>query len=255
MSRGDTDRYHDLTEGLVVSLRGLLGQGRLGEIFSRESTVQMRRDRPAVFDVSSIGDGDIDLQGAALLACWSTGFASVNIAHLLADQGLEPRRYFDVVGDEFWRPLRAAEGMVDRADRMTRLNREGYSVTFCTHTLSDFDALPREEDRVKARGFVERVGIVHMAALPPSELARVTAVLPLSLAEQRLVTSWPAPPSFSENARREPPGRGRFLLKVAGRPGIPYRVQLTPSELDLSDTNKRWSEAMQASRFTEGAPQ
>jgi hypothetical protein len=33
---------------------------------------------------------------------------------------------------------------------------------------------------------------------------------------------------------------GRFLIKVGGRPGIPIRVVLTPSELEVNDTNKRW---------------
>src|SRR5207302_33477 len=37
-----------------------------------------------------------------------------------------------------------------------------------------------------------------------------------------------------------PPGRGNFLAKVGGRPGIPFHVALTEVEEDLNDTNTRW---------------
>ena len=39
----------------------------------------------------------------------------------------------------------------------------------------------------------------------------------------------------------EPPGRGKFLVKVGGRPGIPVNVQLTQVELSLHDTNRLWN--------------
>ena len=67
LDRGDEARYQDITENLLVSLKGLIGHGRLGQIFSESSTVQMRRDVPVVFDVSSIDDSDQTLQAAALV--------------------------------------------------------------------------------------------------------------------------------------------------------------------------------------------
>jgi hypothetical protein len=243
MDRGDSDRYQDITEGLLVTLRGLLGRGRLGEIFSQQSTVTMRRDRPVVFDVSSIDDGELALQGAALMACWSQGFGAVNIAHALADAGLEPRRHYFVILDELWRALRAGQGMVDRVDRLTRLNRQmGVGTAMCSHTMSDLQALAAEEDRLKARGFVERSGMVICGGLPAAEMRMLTQVVPLSDSEMALLQGWQDPPAWSAHSTGEPPGRGCFLLKVGGRPGIPLRVRLTPSELGINDTNKLWHE-------------
>ena len=38
----------------------------------------------------------------------------------------------------------------------------------------------------------------------------------------------------------DPPGRGRFLIKVGVRPGIPVKVELTSAEASINDTNKLW---------------
>jgi hypothetical protein len=256
MDRGERERYDDITENLLVSLRGLLGQGRLGEIFSQPSTVAMRRDVPAVFDVSSIDDSDTALQGAALMACWSYGFGAVNIANALADAQLEPRRHYFVVLDELWRALRAGRGMVDRVDVLTRLNRsKGVGVAMCSHTMSDLQALALEEDRAKARGFVERSGMVICAGLPAAEMAMLTGVVALSASEQSLLVGWQDPPAWSAGATSAaPPGRGNFLVKVGGRPGIPVHVRLTASEQALHDTNKLWHERSSISHDNAGPP-
>ena len=39
-----------------------------------------------------------------------------------------------------------------------------------------------------------------------------------------------------------PPGRGNFMIKIGGRPAIPFRVTLTKAEQGLHDTNKLWHE-------------
>ena len=139
----------------------------------------MKRDRAVVFDVSSIDETETDLQAAVLLACWSYGFGTVNVANALADAGLEPRRNYFVVLDELWRALRAGKGMVDRVDALTRLNRSvGVGQIMISHTMSDLLALPAEEDRMKARGFVERSGMVICGGLPASGMPLLTSAIP-----------------------------------------------------------------------------
>lgn len=242
LNRGDWALYQAETRALEATLLGLTGGGKLGEIFSRHTTNPMQRDRAVVFDVSSIDETETDLQAAVLLACWSYGFGTVNVANALADAGLEPRRHYFVVLDELWRALRAGKGMVDRVDALTRLNRSvGVGQVMISHTMSDLLALPAEEDRMKARGFVERSGMVICGGLPASEMKLLTQAVPLSRQEQRKLIDWQSPPAWdSRGLDMEPPGRGKFLIKVGGRPGIPVQIGLTRVEAALNDTNKRW---------------
>lgn len=245
LDRGDDARYREITEHLEATLIGLVGGGRLGETFAQQTTNPMRRDAPVVYDVSAIDDSEMDLQAATLLACWSAGFGTVNVANALADAGLEPRRHYFVVLDELWRALRAGRGIVDRVDALTRLNRQrGVGMAMVSHTMSDLLALSTGEDRMKARGFVERSGMVICGGLPGAEMPLLTAAVPLSGAEQDLLTGWQDPPAWdpASGQETEPPGRGKFLVKVGGRPGIPIDVQLTDTETAIHDTNKLWHE-------------
>lgn len=239
VDRGDMAEYQRITRALEASLISLSQGGRLGEIFAEQTDVAMQHDKPVVYDVSSIDESDTDLQAAVLLACWSQGFGTVNVASALADAGLEPRRHYLVVMDELWRALRVGKGIVDRVDSLTRLNRQrGVGLAMITHTMSDLLALPSEEDRMKARGFVERSGMVAAGGLPRAEMRMLTETVPLSRAEQSLIVSWQNPPGWSPD--QEPPGRGKFLLKVGGHPGIPAHVELTAEEAHINDTNKAW---------------
>ena len=244
VDRGNFEEYQRITRGLEASLISLSRGGRLGEMFSRHTTNPMRLDSPVVYDVSAISESEGDLRAATLLACWSNGFATVNIANVLADTGLEPRRHYFVIMDELWRALRAGNGIVDRIDFLTRLNRQvGVGTAMISHTMADLSALP-EEDRLKAKGFVERAGMVICGGLPFTEMPELTTVVPFSDAEQEMLTGWQDPPSWDAATGREvdPPGRGKFLVKVGTRPGIPVEVKLTATEKSIRDTNQRWYE-------------
>ncbi|WP_406710514.1 ATP/GTP-binding protein [Trueperella pyogenes] len=242
IDHGDLGRYQHITEGLEATLMSMLS-GKFGEIFAGQTSTPMKIDRSVVFDVSSIEDGDTALQAAVLLACWSYGFGTISVANALADAGVAPRRHYFVVMDELWRALRSGRGMVDRVDALTRLNRQwGTGQAMITHTMSDLDAIASEEDRAKARGFVERSGVVLCGGLPRGEMTQLTKAIPLSEKEQDMLVGWQDPPMWDSATGREstPPGRGNFLIKVGGRPGIPVHVELTGAELSLNDTNKAW---------------
>ncbi|GAB2785800.1 ATP/GTP-binding protein [Streptomyces daliensis] len=244
LDRGDINRYRDVTENLEASLTALLGDGRLGGTFASPTTEPMKLDRPVCFDVSGIDDSEVLLQAAALLSCWSYGFGAVSAAHALADAGLEPQRNYFLVMDELWRVLQAGRGLVDRVNALTRLDRQrGVGLAMITHSIDDLMALPAEEDRTKAKGFVERAGMVVCAGLPPAEMPQLSQVVELTEAEKRLLTDWSTPPAWdAANGRRaDPPGLGNFLIKVGSRPGIPLRVDLTAAETRVNNTNKRWN--------------
>lgn len=179
LDRGDDDRYRAVTEELEVTLQALL-RGRMGGIFAARTTAPMRMDRSVVFDIHSLIHEHDDIQAAVLLACWSCGFATVEIAQALADAGVAPRRRYNLVMDELWRILRASSGMVERVDSLTRLNRTlGIGQIMVTHSMADLATLANEEDRVKAAGFVERSKMLFLGALSAKDMPLLEGVMPL----------------------------------------------------------------------------
>ncbi|MEU4824134.1 ATP-binding protein [Actinomadura citrea] len=245
LARGDEARYRAAVDPLHASLLGVL-DGPMGETFAHQTTTAIELDNPGgvCIDISGIDDADAELQAAVLLACWSDGFGSIEAAHALADEGLEPQRHFFVVLDELWRVLRSGRGLVDRVDALTRLNRQrGTGQVMITHTMADLLSLSDHADRLKAKGFAERAGMVICGGLPQAEMAMVNEVVRMSSIEERMIVDWSTPPSWNPELKRdsEPPGRGRFLVKVGGRPGIPFKVELTSVERGVNDTNKRWT--------------
>lgn len=242
LARDDDSRYRAATDGLQASLVALV-DGALGSTFARRTSVSVTLDGPLCIDISGIAETDEKLQAAVLLACWGEGFGAIAAAQALADAGLEPQRNFFIVLDELWRVLRAGEGLVDRVDALTRLNRQkGVGMALITHSMADLLALPAEADRMKARGFAERAGFIATAGLAADQLPALEAVVGLSQPERDLITSWSSPPSWDVVGEQDapPPGRGKFLIKVGGRPGIPVEVVLTEAERAVNDTNKQW---------------
>lgn len=244
LDRGSDERYRQEVDPLQRSLIGLL-DGPLGATFASHTSTPIDVDAPAVcIDISGITASDERLTAAVLLSCWSDGFGAIEAANTLADEGLAPQRRFYAVMDELWRVMRVP-GLVDRTDELTRVNRQ-YAVgtAYITHTGLDAESLSREEDRAKARGFIERSGAVVCGGLPRRELAQLAEVVAFSRAEQRMITEWSTPASWDHEHGREmpPPGQGNFLIKVGQRAGIPVHVELTRAELEANvhDTNKRW---------------
>jgi len=72
-----------------------------------------------------------------------------------------------------------------------------------SHTLADLTALASPADRDKARGFIERLN----------------SAVQLSRAEEDMLVFWSAPPSRDayNGSEGDPPGRGKFMVKVGGK--------------------------------------
>jgi hypothetical protein len=135
--------------------------------------------------------------------------------------------------------------LIDRIDALTRLDRQtGVGTVIVTHTLKDLLAVS-ERDRPKAQGFAERMGYYAFVGVPSSEVPAIRGLVPLSHEESRLITSWSTPESWNPTTgrREDPPGLGKVLLKVGGRPGIPVQLRLTSVEEAVNDTNQRWQTA------------
>ncbi|WP_172491712.1 hypothetical protein, partial [Gordonia bronchialis] len=244
----DTDaEYRREAKALLRTLTALR-RGSFGEVFDHETSTPIDIDAPAIcIDVSGVEASDRKLKGAVLLTCWEHGFAAIAAAHFLADALCGPKRQFLAVLDEMWQVLRAGVGMVDRVDELTRLNRNiATAVAMCTHTVSDLVALPREEDRATAQGFVERVAALIVGALPRKEMDRLSDIKPFTDTEIADITSWSSPPALTGDSRTNnaPPGRGKFYIKIGeqGTPGLPFRTILTDVEIEsgIHDTNRRF---------------
>ncbi|MBZ8176213.1 ATP/GTP-binding protein [Corynebacterium sp. 3HC-13] len=247
----DTESWNRRIDHLILSLNSLL-DGATGKIFSGQTTTPIDVNAAAVcIDVSSIDRGDSVMKAAVMMACWSAAFGAIEASHLLADAGLGRQRYFAATLDEMWQVLSSAPGMVAQVDALTRLNRtDGTALYMITHTFKDLEALPTEEDRKTAMGFIERAGMVICGGLPTSELDILASRLEFSDAEAHMITSWSRGAhlkrSRTTGAKPVPPGRGRFMIKPSkdGAPGIPVQTILLPSEIEyrLHDTNVRFDD-------------
>lgn len=240
--RGDMDRYHDRTEQLISALIALGPDGPFGDTFARSTSTPMDMNLPVAFDISSVDDTDLQLQAGLQLVCWSYGSSAVSTAKHLADAGLAPQRIYVLVMDELWRILRATTGMVDRIDALTRLNRQrGLAQIMITHTMNDL-RMPTEDATAKAWGFVERSAMVFLGGLAEKEMGNLLEVFAMTEAERSLITDWSTEGGYDPETGRAgaPPGQGNFLLKIGKKPGIPFNVAITATELAVNDTNKRW---------------
>lgn len=227
----DERDYRRLTRNLVNAL-GLLCDGPIRGLFDRPSTVSVDPVTPALsLDLSALDDDDDDVVAAAMLCSWTWSAAVVD-ATLLGR-----RRNVVQVQDELWRALRVAPGLVERSDRITRLNRHRGVVSFqVTHSLDDLEALPTEADRAKARGMAARNAILLLGGMAEKELDGLRRITPLTDNEAALLTAWAAPPTWHTGHTH--PGRGKYLIKSGERLGLPVALQLTPTEARLYDTDR-----------------
>ena len=266
----DDTEYRHTVRTLVQTLESLT-DGVMGQVFAEHTTTKIDLDAPAIcIDVSAIARGDQALKAGVLLACWSDAYGAMEAAHVLADCGLAPQRYFLAILDEMWATLGAGAGMVQRVDELTRLNRtDGTGLLMITHTGRDLETLPNEVDVKTAMGFIERAGMIICGGLPAGELDRLRGVLQFTEAEAAMITAWskgapiertaPVDDDDDQERRKKPPlGRGKFMLKPSkdGSAGIPIQVLLTTTEdrTRIHDTNVRFRDLLDGTPTEQAVP-
>ncbi|MFZ2512745.1 MAG: hypothetical protein WAW85_16825 [Gordonia sp. (in: high G+C Gram-positive bacteria)] len=261
-----TEQYYDLTLRLRQTLTAII-DGPFGSIFNAQSSepLDITSGRPICIDLSRVPEGNEVLRAAALMTCWSEGFAAIKSAHLLADEGLEPKRLFHAIMDELARVLATGGGIVDRVDELTRIQRGiGTGTTMISHTLKDLAAFDSIADRNKALGFFERARAKIIGPVPPDEIPLLRGYIAVNDRTARQVNSWsssanphddPVAPELApgqdprrnpvERQRQIPHGTGKFVL-FAGESGensaIPFHVEVTSTErkTGVHNTNRRF---------------
>ncbi|MBF6265456.1 hypothetical protein IU414_18310 [Nocardia farcinica] len=210
----------------------LLCEGPIKGMFDRSSSFSIDADLPAVsLSLKAVEDDGDDVVAAAMMCAWAWSAGLIE-----GKQAAGERRNVFQPQDELWRALRAAPGLVEKSDRMTRLNRaRGVVSAQSTHSITDLEALPTEADRAKAKGMVARNAIKVIGGLDNAEMERLHAISPFTSGEKELVTRWSAPPTWVPGQRH--PGRGKYLIKSGSRMGLPVHVDLTPEELELYNTD------------------
>lgn len=234
----DATEYRQLISPLLRSLYALLN-GVTGEIFAGQTTTPINVDSPVIcIDMSVFDDGDTDVKAAVIMSCWSAALGAVTAAKLLADAGLREQKVFVLSLDELWAVLAAAPAMTLHVDAMLRLLRTlGINVYLITHGSKDLEALPTEEDRNRAMGFIDRAGVVLCGGVPASELDLLASRLPFNQAERAEIVGWNESGALQRERgkkRRLAPGVGRFMLKASksSAAGIPFMTVLSPTEVE-----------------------
>jgi hypothetical protein len=253
--RGDEERYRDRTEALLDTLGTLTGTGTFGGMFARATTERVEMGQAFSFDLSAIPESEVELLGAVQSVCWNYGSALVSAQKHLSEAGLRRSQHYFLVMDELWLALRASNSIVYYLDALTRLNRQrGIGQAMITHTMDDLRLSTDELTKI-AWGFVSRSAMVFLGGLSEGEMGNLATVFSMTKRERGMITDWSGEGSDTgpDGVTAEPPGRGKFLLKIGKRPGTPLKLHLTAREMGTNDTNRNWTDGAEAGYDTLGA--
>lgn len=229
----NSEEYKFNIKGLRLSLQAFIY--KVKHLLSGNYKLSFEEYSAFCINISSIREDDDILTSMIMLSSWH-----LSTTYILNMQKKIPNKWYCAIFDELWRPLRTAGGMVDRIDALTRLNRHwGIAQILITHTLKDVLSLDKVTDVAKASGFIERVGSVICAGLPQTELEVLGKVVLYSQREIKMISRWTTPSVWHEDEKQSiSPGRGKFMLKIGDRLGIPFELILTDKELEMHNTDK-----------------
>jgi hypothetical protein len=257
------EEFHTEYKRLGQTLRSLM-TGDMGQMLSGTNPVEFEPGNPGgfCFDTSSIGRNNTKLLSAAMLSTWSLGMDAIDAHWELAQHELATQAEAHANGelyepgitwggyttlmDEFWYPIRACEGMVDLVDGLSRTNRSvGTAELKVSHSPKDLLSLPNADDREKAKGFIERSGLLMLMALSRDDLLELSKVRPLTPKEISLVANFNQAETWrgarrQKGAKGAPPGAGKVLLKISERVGIPVKMLRTATQMAHHNTDTRY---------------
>ena len=95
--------------------------------------------------------------------------------------------------DEFWFPIRMADGMVDAVDRLSRTNRSvGVGTMKITHSPEDFLMLPNAHDQKTAHSMINKCGLWILLALGEGDITALSKVRKIKDTEAEWIKSFGA---------------------------------------------------------------
>lgn len=255
--------FHERFFRLGETLRSMMS-GQMGQLLGGEESVEFDTGNPAgfCFDTSAISPTNTSLLSAAMLSTWSLGMDGIDAhwelaqyeKHKSEEAAALGERYtpkvvwggYSTLMDEFWYPIRACKGIVDRVDTLSRTNRsKGTAEMKVTHSPKDLLSLPDADDREKARGLTERAGLLGLMALTREDLYELSKVKKLTEKEINLVAGFNAARSWGKGRKGSagaPPGAGKILLKVEERVGIPVQMVQTRAQHNLHQADTRYQD-------------
>ncbi|WP_144937054.1 ATP-binding protein [Rothia kristinae] len=268
----ESEQFKETYRPLFQSISALV-YGELSEIFD-DKGLSINPGNPAgfCFDSSAIPSADDKMISATMMSTWRLGMDAIDAhwelaqheARKAAEAAEAGEQYtpevtwngYSSLMDEFWFPVRMADGMVHEVDRLSRTNRSvGVGEWKITHSPKDFEMIANEADREIAKSLIERCGLWVMLAMTPADMEALNRIRPIESTEKAWVTSFMSGSQGLENyqdmkkTRRglsdsssqdaPPPGVGKALWKVGDSLGIPVKSPKPPTLGKLHQTSQR----------------
>ena len=262
------DQFLETYADLYRSLTALM-YGEMAEIFSDEG-MSIAPGNPGgfCFDSSSIPDSQERMISAVMMSTWRLGMNAID-AHWELSQ-FEARKAEEAASDgqvyvpkytwhgysslmdEFWYPVRMAEGMVQEVDRLSRTNRSvGVGEWKITHSPKDFLMLANEADRKIAHSLIEKCGLWVLMAMTDADITALSEIRAINEVERAWVTGFmsgsqgleyrAAHKGSSMEEETVLPGAGKALWKVGDSLGIPVQSPKPSTLRRLHRTNPRFA--------------
>lgn len=265
---GDKSKFKTKYSQLFESVSALV-YGEFSDIFS-DNGIALRPGNTAgmCFDSSAIPNSDEKMISATMMTTWRLGMDAIDAhwelaqheAKKAAEAAAEGEHYepairwngFTSLMDEFWHPIRHADGLIQEVDRLSRTNRsKGVGEWKVTHSPKDFLMLPNEQDRQIAHSLIEKCGLWVMLAMTEADMETLSSIRHIEQTEIDWVTSFMSGNQGLETqerklvqgslAGRPPAGAGKALWKVSDSLGIPVQSPKPQILSQLHQTGQRFN--------------